>query len=472
MPTDRSRPRTRPLQTLCEAIWRIEHDLGLLQRKVAGVYYWPLIRARMIDVLSQRLGFMDLPQPQLRRSLPVAFLREISAAADDLALSPWSLNGKFDTIVVPFGRKHLRAGRLVDGYSDRVFRETEFGRCLVLDGRAPRGYPLQRYSVVLPHELRSRDLLRTLALALATVRLPRIAAEASRELAVIGEGLRKELSIPCPMSVAHFALRIATFLEGRALWTSVLAKSGARIVFFTGSHTLTGVAAAALDLGLKTVEFQHGLISSYQGTYHYPGRPTVPYAPERLLTFGAYWADGLDLPANTISTPIGVEDRAHGATSARITRRVLIPSQWSIGRKLFELVRDTARRAPDWEFVYRPHPLDNPAFYREQLASRTSSPPNLRLSPIEEDIYTLMESSEVQIGLYSTALFEGMTLGLRTIIVDLPGVENLDRVLANGDAVLARDADDIVAALPTAPVARRPERYFEAPVPSIAAVVA
>jgi len=472
MPTDSSRPRTRPLQALCEAIWRIEHDFGLLQRKVAGVHYWPLVRARMIDVLSQRLGFMDLPQPQLRRSLPLAVLREMSAAANDLSLSPWSLNGRFDTIVVPFGRKHLRAGRLVDGYSDRVFREAEFGRCLVLDGRAPHGYPLQRYNVIPPHELRSRDLLRTLALALATARLPRIAAEASRELAVIEEGLRKELSIACPMSLAHFSLRIATFLEGRTLWSGVLTRSGARIVFLTGNHTLTGIGAAALDLGLKVVEFQHGLISTYQGTYHYPGRPSVPYAPERLLTFGAYWTDGLDLPANTISTPIGVEDRAHGETIARIPRRVLIPSQWSIGRKLFELALKAARQAPDWEFVYRPHPLDNALFYREQLATRANLPSNLRLSPIEEDIYALMESSEVQIGLYSTALFEGMTLGLRTIIVDLPGVENLDRVLANGDAVLARDAEEIVAALPTAPAARRPERYYEAPVPSIAAAMA
>jgi len=73
----------------------------------------------------------------------------------------------------------------------------------------------------------------------------------------------------------------------------------------------------------------------------------------------------------------------------------------------------------------------------------------------------------VQIGVYSTSLFEGMALGARTILVDLPGIESMTGVLEAGEASLARNGAEIAAALGVAPMVVDTSRYYAPPVKSV-----
>jgi len=239
-----------------------------------------------------------------------------------------------------------------------------------------------------------------------------------------------------------------------------------------GPERSSGIVAAAQDLGLVTAEFQHCTLSPYHFGYHYPGRPFVPYATNWLLSFGSFWNQVIDRPSNMRVAVVGSQNLARTTSAThRTPHQVLVLSQDTIGARLLEATILAARESPDWTFVFRPHPFDDLEGYCRRIDQQPEKLANLRISGPDEDTYQLLATTDVQIGVYSTALFEGMALGARTIILDLPGAERMLGATEMGDAVLARSPAEIGALLPTAPVCRDRERYYAPPVPSILKVL-
>ena len=58
-------------------------------------------------------------------------------------------------------------------------------------------------------------------------------------------------------------------------------------------------------------------------------------------------------------------------------------------------------------------------------------------------LYTLLAQSCWQIGVYSTALFEGIALGCQLILVDLPGIEHMAPLLKTGRVQLVKTPEEI-----------------------------
>jgi hypothetical protein len=263
---------------------------------------------------------------------------------------------------------------------------------------------------------------------------------------------------------------LAYFDEGRILGRQLLRPLGARRLVFAGTHGPSGLVAAAQDLGMATIELQHGLITRYHPAYHFAGRPHVPHAPDRLLMFGAFWETAADLPANVRTTVIGSEDihRARAMPVERIDGRVVVLSQGTVGRRLLDTAVSLARCAPSCDVVFRPHPQQALGDDIYGAAARLGVPENFRIAGDHEDLYALLASASVQVGVYSTSLVEGMVLGARTIVLTAPGWEHFEDVVRDGDAALADTAENIAAMQASAPRARQTDRYYAPPVPSIA----
>ena len=102
--------------------------------------------------------------------------------------------------------------------------------------------------------------------------------------------------------------------------------------------------------------------------------------------------------------------------------------------------------------------------------SGVECPPNLAIVGSDQPLHESLAEAEVQVGVYSTGLFEGMLLGCRTIVADLPGSEAMEAAVLRGDAVVAATPEELVATLSVAPLAR-PDAYYAAPVASIRELV-
>lgn len=454
---------THRLSDLWEAFWNVEQEHDLLHWTINGVYVWPVVRPSVFEHLYRTC--FPAETSGLVGGKPT--VRTLIGTAAGLTLrhdSPFRARGPYDSIIVPFYRKQLRDGNRTEIHSHRILAEREFGRMLVLDSGGPRD--------MLPsapgRDVFSLDALWLNALMRATAVVAAYMPPAIRLKTLLESAFAKRIDANFHLSAFDIALRTAVFAQGRILARRIIRRSGARRLLALSGRGVKSVIAAAQDCGLRTYEQQHGMICKYHAAYHYPGRPLVPYTSENLLTYGSYWQKAADFSANVRTTVIGSEnlDYCRNKAVRRISRRVFIPSQDYIGDRLLQFAIDIARKAPAWEIWFRPHPQESLRMVNV-IRDCKDFPANFHFSLATEEFYDALAASEVQVGVYSTALFEGMALGLRTIVLDLPGAENMDKAIQTGDAVLARNAAEAVAALATAPRSSDPDAYYAPPVPSI-----
>jgi hypothetical protein len=62
-------------------------------------------------------------------------------------------------------------------------------------------------------------------------------------------------------------------------------------------------------------------------------------------------------------------------------------------------------------------------------------------------LHKLLAESEIQIGVGSTALYEGLAFGLKTCLMDGPGIDYFDSLVKSGTAIMIDSAEDFKAKL-------------------------
>jgi hypothetical protein len=201
---------------------------------------------------------------------------------------------------------------------------------------------------------------------------------------------------------------------------------------------------------------QHGAISPFHLGYSYPGRPVVADQPDELWCFGSYWTEVADLPAGMVTAVAGapfIEPLPDAGRAAKEPQRVVFLSQGTIGPRLFEFAAWLADARPEYEVVFRLHPSEHAADYSARSGVRISAGQG-------ESTLALLASAGYQVGVATTALFEGMVLGCRTAVAQLPGHEYLLPVVNRGDAVLADSPAALADLLPSAPVCSDSSSYY------------
>jgi hypothetical protein len=213
----------------------------------------------------------------------------------------------------------------------------------------------------------------------------------------------------------------------------------------------------ARSFGIGTAELQHGTLGAAHPGYNFaPGRKPNTF-PDQLLLFGELWRDATPgLPLTAADTPaigyawLELQRKQLGArANTNGPRRLLFLSQRSIGRELSRVASALRSKLAidDFTIVYRLHPSEGLGWqsaYPELAAS------GIRVELAQDrSLYASQNDADVQIGVYSTALIEGIAFGLDTLIVELSGHEQLAMLIAAGIARTVRDADDVVTALAT-----------------------
>jgi hypothetical protein len=210
--------------------------------------------------------------------------------------------------------------------------------------------------------------------------------------------------------------------------------------------------------GIAVAELQHGTLGAGHAGYNFATGRKPSSFPDHLLLFGSLWrraTPGLPL-APTHTPAIGYAwlelQRAQYARRAMAAtpRRVLFLSQRSIGRELSRVASALRAKLParEFEIVYRLHPSEGVGWqsaYPELAASGIA----VELAQ-DRALYASQNEADVQVGVYSTALIEGVAFGLRTLLVALPGHEQLALLTETGIARTVADADALADAIASA----------------------
>jgi hypothetical protein len=451
---------------VCEAIWDTERELGLLDWKVRGVAVWPIVRMRVFHELTRRSGLLGDPHPVRRTTGDKLHLvgRHLVALVRH---NPFLRHRSYDAAVVPHHRK-------LDGveiYSAQL--RAELGdRALVLDSNIngvalPGADTLDFFTSFAGFRGRLRQRLGQ--------RMGRrdLTAPDSERVTAIEDALDKRLGLRVPLT-GLVGRELTKHLALRRLYRSLLRRRGIQTLYVVVGYFHQHVVAAARDLGIRVVELQHGTITPYHLGYSYPGSPAVPDQPDELWCFGPYWAETVDLPGGMTTRVIGapfVRRLTPEQLVAKDPALVVFVSQGTTGQQLLPVATKLAELRPELSVVFRLHPSEHRSDY---TAGVVAGPDNIRLSggratpgvdaPVEST-YDLMAAATYLAGVSTTALFEGMVLGCRTIVVDLAGAEYMAPAVERGDAISVGDAAELARRLDDAPMCAHADAYY-APAPA------
>ncbi len=177
-----------------------------------------------------------------------------------------------------------------------------------------------------------------------------------------------------------------------------------------------------------TVELQHGTMGSSHIGYNYLNTYIAPF-PQKIFLWSQYWKDTTRIPLNKENVVItGFPYFENSVKKYNIVpwkerNIILFISQITIGKELSDFairLNELLKKQHKYKIYYKLHP--------QECENWEILYPKLRESGIvvlsdRKSIYEYFAKSAIQIGVYSTAILEGVAFGLQSYCLDLPIAE-------------------------------------------------
>ena len=415
-----------------------KHDL--LRHKVDGWCAWPLLRfsiSRALQNLPLDKGATGLSRAQLVR-----------CATADLLEFAWVRRAPYAAKTFSSLQVERSAGRKKDIFFDDIPGTEGYYKIEVVN--SPRVYADTTPS------LTPRDISTT-ALNLLTDRLARRRPPAG--LAPVGKALsdciRSELGFEHYTTEA-VATGLAGFVWAKRLNRHLLARVRPKCLMLadTGDYA---IIAAARELGIKVVEFQHGLTHR-----HYPGNSWTAEAlryksaiaiPDRILVYGSHWQREL--------AALGFwsdELRVVGSTRVDAYRRqstpredqvctLVVTTQGTDTERLIAFLVDFVRDARGkfaFKLLIKLHPsyATNARCFTEAFA--TAAEVTIVSGSELPSTFELLQRAHLHVSIYSACHYEALALGTPTVILPLTGHENVLHLHAAGHAFMPASPRELV----------------------------
>jgi len=212
----------------------------------------------------------------------------------------------------------------------------------------------------------------------------------------------------------------------------------------------------AKEKGIPIIELQHGTMGKHHIAYNFAEKMSLPTFPDYLFSFGQFWKENTRLPieddkVKVVGWPYFEQKLNEYNAKANIRdkqkKTILFISQGTIGKELSKIAVDISKMIANsnYKIIYKLHPGEYDRWKNEY--------PWLINTNIEvidnnqNDMHYYFGESDIQIGVYSTALYEGLGYGLITFIIKLFGHEYMEELYKNGVVNLVDNAYEIYNAL-------------------------
>ena len=219
----------------------------------------------------------------------------------------------------------------------------------------------------------------------------------------------------------------------------------------------------AKSLEIPVVELQHGIISKRHLGYSYKNA-TKRMFPDYLLVWGDIWKESASIPLpdeRIISTgyPYLSKQKANYG-SVNSTEQIIFLSQASIGDELSKIASKLSQYDNiDYDIIYKLHPNEY-----ENWENRYPRLLEADLRVIGEngpELYNLFAESSIQVGVYSTALFEGIEFGLSTYVYKISGWEYVKNLVSESSVQAFSSNEELINILQDVKHASKNTTFFE-----------
>jgi hypothetical protein len=431
------------LNAFCEYFWDLERRCNLLEFNANGVYVWQAYRMDIYYLLTQRLQILEQPQ---NISIVQPFHKKVQATISRIkyfkrdpvfvSKAPNTSNG---ICVIEHPRANEYKGLLTDIYThDLVVALLKTQTDIVcldssLNGCHKKTETNYRYYL---------DLIETYA-ELSGSFAPIISAKTSSHLTKLERYVNDQFGTDLKL-VYFFQKKIAKFKTLEKLYTRLFLRFKILKLYVVVSYQHAPAISAARKLSIDVFELQHGTFSKFHLGYSFPNmNSNLRYFPDTFLAWNDFWKkcfDDLKTPAITIAHgfPFLYEKLENYSMMPKDPTKIVVLSQGAIGRRLAVSILGAIDDLEDFEIYYKLHPGEYDRWHEYPELVRLSKYPNVKIV-YSCDLYQLLGTARYMIGVFSTAIYEGIEIGVQPILVDLPGIEYMEDLLNSGKAIRFTD---------------------------------
>ena len=431
--------KVKTIKDLCEFIWYLEDKYNLLDFEIDNVKVWQYLRMEIYYLMAEELGVLD-QRNKSQQSISVLIKNSFSLFKNMFIANPFlTLNNQKDVLVFT----HNRSKKIEDKFEDIY---TQF---LVTDLRNSNKSFLCFEKPFQGIHIRERDsnvmyLDFILSASILYGKLYRIKDKDS--LGLIRK-VEKEIDNATTNSIdliSLFKRNIGRYKLGNKLYLRLFKKIKPKVIYSVASYSYLGdMICAARTLGIRTIELQHGVISKYHMGYSFLKKQKLLYYSDVFYSWGNFWNKSVENTFDEVKSN-GFQyfrDRSELYKNTLKENKILILSQTALGEKIMNETLKFVVMFSEFQILYKLHPEEYKMYKKYPSYSKLASYKNIIF--VEEcNLYEIMSKSKIQIGVFSTALYEGLGLSCNTFLYNLNGQEYMRDLIDSGHAkVLSVDID-------------------------------
>jgi hypothetical protein len=342
-------------------------------------------------------------------------------------------------------RKQLEDGYWWDIYCDPLHETLDYDYT-----HFEKDYMLRHYTPARTASIRYLDLIEQASNIQRILNLnsPTIPPEPENKLRNVERQIQSRFG--ASVDVVSIARKILH--ERRAklfLYKRLLQRVDPELAVLVVSYGRETFIEACKSQGVPVAELQHGVVYKHHFGYSFSGPRTKTTFPDYFLAFGEFWKESVEFPIpDSRVIPVGypfLEQSIDEYSGTESTDKLVFISQGTVGEELSKFAIELDRHPNfDYDIVYKLHPGEYDRWRTEYPWLENA---NFEIVQNEKRLYHLFSEAIAQVGVGSTAIYEGLAFDLNTFIYDCPGAEALQPLVDDGVATLISSPDALTADL-------------------------
>ncbi len=441
----------RSVSEFTEDFYAFESQIDVFSTEVQGYPFWEFVRYEVYYFLHERLADVDQAAKEPTKRKIGKFLKE-------LAILPilWAKYAvqkrRYDLIFINVDRDYLIEGEFRNVYTYHFVEECAKTFSVLVMDPSPLTTPVSgRYPCDV---LKSRMFT---AIDKIHEKRYRLSSEESDAIRALADRLGDFFALPDSMMSAlgqiikqRYVYNVIQYRRFRSIFSKISTKC-----ILNNNGNAQGIYYAAKQNQIPAVDIQHCLISNLNLLYWYPKhtlkRPSTSavVAPSHVFTWGEFWHPHIQLPSTLVS--IGYpyfefQKRKQLQKTVGRDKTIIVLSGPFSRTKFSEIALSLAQRLSDHRIIYKLHPEEY-GTWQTVYSKAIQETANIQfIDSNSQSLYELFSVSAYQIGSSSTALVEGMAMGLKTFVVRHGWFEEMERCF-KGHVSFVDTGADIASAI-------------------------
>lgn len=425
------------IKELCEFIWYLEDKYDLLDFECNGVKVWQYTRMKLYYRLAEASGVLSQAHSRLSKLDKVKHL--LGYIKNSLMDNYFTLQQK-DVVVFSHSRVVDVDGELIDIYTKYFIDELIDADQKILEFESPYLGIHRKNKTNFTHYL---DWI-ALSQRLYSIFLKVVISH--DELKTIKK-IENEINKICKINinlVVFFTKKIKTYKSVYFIYNKIFKKIKPKKLYIVVSYGQSDIIKAAKNNNIEVIELQHGTFSKYHLGYSFPDREKIlDYFPDKFYVWNKYWKNLIKLP---IDDEYVVIDKFRYLEKQKLKfkhlsknqNQIVVLSQGAIGNAIAEKFLEHFYRFENYTIKYKLHPGEFDRWKNYPALKELSKFNNVEVLKSEIPLYELFATSSIQVGVFSTALYEGVEFGCETILLNISGIEYMEQFINNIDVKILK----------------------------------